>query len=575
MEECIITISNLSFSYPNGVNALKKINLKIKKGEYLVVMGANGAGKTTLSLCLNGIIPNVLEGDYEGEVYVEDMKTVEHRVYELAQKVGIALQDPETQIFSPTVKTEVAFGPENLGVPREEILRRIKYSLEVTRLVGMEERPPHQLSGGQKQRLALAAAIAMQPEVLVLDEPTSQLDPIGTVEVFNVVKSLNKEHNITIVMNEHKSDEIAMVADRLIILRQGEIIASGDPHDIFGDEELMNKAILKPPQVTELMYQLRKKVKIDKMPITVDEAEHFLRDLIERKVIKVKPKTNKKTEQKIDSNRDVVIECKGLWHVYPGGVEALRNINMKIYDNDFIGIIGQNGAGKTTLVKHFIGLLRPTKGSLYIFGEDSTKYTTAEISKSVGMALQNPDHQLFSNSLREEIEFGLKNLNIPEEEFEERVDEALSLVGLLDQKEEYPFKLPFGDRRKLTVAIVVAMKPKIIILDEPTTGQDHKGRYEIMEIAKKLHEKGHTIITVTHDMELVAKYTKRTIVMGVGEVLIDGPTNYVFSHPEILKKTYLKPPPLTQLSQRLQEFGFDPGNLTVEEFLEQIDFGGE
>jgi len=574
-EEPIIRISNLSFFYPNGVQALKNINLSINKGEYVVIMGENGAGKTTLTLCLNGIIPNVIEGDYEGEVYIEDMKTTEHRVYELAQKVGIALQNPETQIFSPTVKTEVAFGPENLGIPREEIFRRIEFALKVTRLTGFEERSPYQLSGGQKQRLALAAAIAMQPTILVLDEPTSQLDPIGTTEVFSVVKDLNQKYNMTIIMTEHKSDDIATFADRVIILKNGEVIADGDPHEIFGNQDLIKSASLKPPQVTELFYELRKRIPIEKIPITVDEAESLMRELLSQKKIRVKPRSKEKTiHSEIDTSREVVIETQGLGHIYPGDVVALRDINLKIYDNDFVAIIGQNGAGKTTLVKHFNGLLRPTKGKVLILGEDSSKFTIAELSKHVGMALQNPDHQLFEMSVYKELEFGLRNLKIPPEEIEKRIDDALSLVGLLEHKDDYPFNLPFGDRRKLTVAIVVAMKPRIIILDEPTTGQDYKGRYEIMEIAKKLHEKGHTIIVITHDMELVAKYAKRTIVLGNGQVLLDGPTNYVFSRPDILEKTYLKPPPLTQLSQRLSEFGFDPGNLVVEDILSQIEIGG-
>ncbi|MEM2896424.1 MAG: energy-coupling factor transporter ATPase [Candidatus Bathyarchaeia archaeon] len=564
----IIKIENLTYTYPRGITALKNLNLEVEKGEFLVIMGPNGAGKTTLCLTLNGIIPNSLGGEMAGRVSVCGMDTLEHRVYELAQKVGMIVQNPEAQLFMPDVISEVAFALENLEIPREDIIKRIEWALKITRLEGLEHRSPFELSGGQKQRVGIAAALAMKPEILVLDEPTSQLDPMGTSEVFSTVKELNEELGITIVMAEHKSEEVAEVADRILVLNEGEIIAEEEPRKIFEKKELLDKIYVKLPQVTELFHLLKRNgISLGIVPISLTEAYQEL-----SKLLKSQGEAPSKPLEKLraPSRALPAIETKDLWYVYPGNVLALKSINIKIYDGEFVGIVGQNGAGKTTLVKHFIGLLKPTKGKVLVEGVGTERLSVAELSRKVGLVLQNPDHQIFASSVESEVAFGPKNLKLSKDKVEERVGEALKLTGLEEYKNAHPLSLSWGDRQKVAVASILAMRPKILIFDEPTTGQDYLGRRQVMDLAKGLNEKGHTIIAISHDMELIAEYSKRTIVMGVGEVLLDGPTEYVFSNPEILEKTYLKPPQVTQLASRLTKYGIPRGVLTVDEMYHCI-----
>jgi len=570
MAEPIVSIENLSFTYPSGERkALDNINIMINKGEFVVVMGANGAGKTTLCLSLNGVIPSLINGTYEGKIIIDGLQTTKTPIYSLAQKIGITLQDPESQLLAPSVKSEIIFGPENLGIPREEILKRLAYALKVTRLEGKEAASPVQLSGGQKQRLALACAIAMQTGILILDEPTSQLDPIGTTEVFSVVKDLNKKFGITVIMTEHKSEEIADFADRVILLHEGKIMADGDPREVFRKEELFNESKVKLPQVCQLFHWINKHETTKELPVTLEEGVSALSKLFEEK--KIHEKKGHTISRALFSHSDkVVLETRELWHTYPPDVVALKNIDLKIYEGEFVALIGQNGSGKTTLVKHFVGLLKPTKGSVLVLGQDTKEKSAAELSRNIGLVLQNPDHQLFEQTADLEVAFGPKNLLLPKEEIDKRVDEALRLVGLEKMRTAYPFRLSFGDRRKLAVAAIYAMKPAVFILDEPTTGQDFQGRYDIVEIAKSLNEKGHTVIMITHDMELVTKYSGRTVVLGNGEVILDGPTHEVFEKPDVLQTTYLKPPQIGQMAQALHQFGVPEDVITVDEFKESL-----
>lgn len=336
--------------------------------------------------------------------------------------------------------------------------------------------------------------------------------------------------------------------------------------EVFAQVDLLEKTGVQVPQLATLGHRITPN---EPPPVTIEESKKQIVNLIDKKKLTPR-KLDRKTP--LTAQGDPVLECVDLTFMYPGfpPVTALRGVNLKIRKGEMVGIIGQNGSGKTTLVKQFLKLLKPTKGAVIFNGKDIKNFTTGQLSTSIGLVLQNPDEQLFTISCREEVEFGLRNLKLPEDEIKHRVDEALGFVGLLEQKEVFPFRLSFGDRRSLTVAAVIAMRPEVIILDEPTTAQDYLGRHRIAKLATKLNAAGHTIIMITHDMNLVTQYAHRTIVMGNGEVLLDGPTEKVFTEVDTLKKTFIKPPPISLLAKELEPYGVPREIMTVDSMVESL-----
>jgi len=567
-----VSVKNVTYTYPEqDAPAIRDVELDVKEGEYLVIMGPNGAGKTTLCLLLNGVIPSVLGGKMRGWAEVYGLDARRHHVYELAQYVGMVLQDPEAQLFTSNVRSEAAFAAENLGVPREEMIERIDWALEVVRLQDFADRAPTQLSGGQKQRLAIAAALVMRPSVMVLDEPTSQLDPIGAGEVFSVLHDLNQDVGITVVLTTHKSEHATRYADRIVVLDQGQIVAQGSPSEVFSEVELMDRIHVQVPAVTRVEWDLKEALGKDRFSVVLEDTQASLSGLLDKRGHTKQQAADHRPPPPTPPELDTpYIELKDVSFVYPGtDKKALDGVSLAVEKGEFVGIIGQNGAGKTTLVKHVIGLLKPTEGQVVVDGRDMVDETVERMAQWVGLVLQNPDEQLFAMSVAEEVAFGCTNLGLPEEEVAERVDHALEATGLEPFRDVYPFNLSFGDRRKLSVAAVVAMEPEVLIFDEPTTGQDHKGRRELADIGKRLNEMGRTVLMVTHDMDLIAEYTKRLIVMGEARVLMDGPTEEVFQQVEILAQTYISPPQVTQLALSLGEYGI-PGNILLVDDLYQV-----
>lgn len=568
-----ISIRKVTYTYPGqDTPALKDVTLEVQKGEYLVVMGRNGAGKTTLCLFLNGVIPNVLGGKMRGRTELMGLDTRRHHVYELAQHVGMVLQDPEAQLFTSNVRSEVAFAAENLGVPRDEMIERIEWALDVVRLKDFVERPPTQLSGGQKQRLAIGAALVMRPSVLVLDELTSQLDPIGAQVVFSVLRDLNQDLGMTVVVSTHKSEYAARYADRIVVLDQGQIVAQGTPSEVFSQVDLLDRICVQVPAVTRVEWGLKEAlVREDRFSVVLEDAQAALSKLFDERGVARQNVANSKPPAPVPQVPDKpYIVLKDVSFQYPGtDQKALDGVSISVGKGEFVGIVGQNGAGKTTLVKHIVGLLRPTAGQVIVGRKDIANESVEDMARTVGLVLQNPDAQLFAMTVAEEVAFGPTNLGLLEEEVAERVDRALAATGLEEFREVYPFNLSFGDRRKLSVAAVVSMEPEVLIFDEPTTGQDFKGRRDLADIAKRLNEMGRTVLMVTHDMDLIAEYTQRLIVMGDGRVLLDGPTAEVFQQVETLAKTFIAPPQVTQLAQSLAEYGVT-GNVLVADELYQV-----
>jgi energy-coupling factor transport system ATP-binding protein len=539
------------------------LNLKINQGEFVALMGENGAAKSTVCQMMNGIIPNSIGGRLTGEVLIHGINTKESGISELATKVGIVLEDPETQLFTTSVKAEVAFGPENLSLPPTEIEERIRWALDVVRLNGYEDRLPTSLSGGQKQRLAIAANIAMRPDILVLDEATSQLDPVGVEEVLSVVRELNQKYGMTILMATDASEMIARLMDRVIVLNEGCLVSDGTPRQIFSNADLFKKVMLRSPQVSQLATTLKNEGHpFAEFPITVPETVSGLQEMLKAtskaQVEEAKPVTGQST--------DAAIQVEHLNYVYqPLNVHAVRDVSFEIKQGEFVALIGQNGSGKTTVLKNLLGLLRPTEGRVIVAGQDTRTTAVSEMARHVGFVLQNPDQQLFAETVEEEVAYGPKNLKLEKGLVEKRVADALKLVGLEGKRQEFPPALPKGDRAKVVIASALALDPSIIILDEPTTGQDYRGCHQIMQIAKSLHEQGRTVVFVTHHMALVAEYAQRVIVLCGGQVLLDDVTEGVFARPEVVRKAYIIPPQITELGQTLPvELGLPHNPLTVQ-----------
>jgi energy-coupling factor transport system ATP-binding protein len=577
----LVKVDRVTFTYERGPTALKDVSFTINRGEVIAVMGANGAGKTTLCFHLNGVIPMVYAGTEKGRITVAGLDPWETPIIELSQHVSMVLQDPESQFVTNDVKSELAFGPANLAVPKDEILDRIDFASKVCGLEGLHERRPADLSGGQKQRVAFGAGLTMLPDLLVLDEPTSQLDPVGTAEVLDTLNGLTKEEDLSIVITSHKTEKVAEFADRVIVLNEGELVETGSPREVFSHVEKLDSVGVNPPQVTILCKRLADKIpgfegqyqRRGGIPITLDEAYDLLTDLLDQGFIKIDWKEPPQYEQ---PSEETVLETSDLVHVYEGRepVTALRGVDIDIKKGEIVSIIGQNGSGKTTLVKHFLGLLNATEGKVNALGNDVTKMTTGELAKTIQLILQNPDFQLFSISAEKEIRFGLENLKLPEEEIEKRVDDALKRANLEDKREIFPFRLSFGNRRQLAAAAGIAMGPDILILDEPTTAQDYRGRHRICQIAKDMQKEGKTILMISHDMELMATYAPRTIVLADGKKVADAPTREVFGMHDIMEQADITPPQISQLAEKLKDYGIKDLLLTVDEMVDVIERGG-
>ena len=552
-----ISIENLTFAYQGSERAaLQNIHGQIEDGSFIVVMGHGGAGKSTLCCSLNSLVPRFFRGEYRGRVLTKGEEVARHRVAEMSQHVGLVLQDFEAQLFSTNVELEMAFGPENHCLPREEIGRRIERYLRFTGLEKLRNREPSSLSGGQKQRLAIASVLALEPRVLVMDEPTTDLDPLGREEVLSVGKSIQEETRV-LLMVDHEP-ETAVTADQVWLMRDGQLVSNGPPSEILVDVAAMESCGVRTLPTVELFHSLD----WPGAPFTFEGAietiqKHHLAQRLEPKI---------RTVSSGYLRGFPVLRTEEVRYVYPTyRIEALRGIDLDIYEGEFIALLGQNGSGKTTLAKHFNGLLKPASGRVLVQNKSTTEYTHREMGHSVGYVFQNPDHQIFARTVAEEVGFGLKMQGEPPKTIEKRVAEALEVVGLQGYEEKVPFALTKGERQCVAVASVLAVQPRVIILDEPTTGLDYRHQRNMMEVLKRLNQTGHTIIIITHSMWVAAEYAARTIVMKNGGILSDGPTRAVFADEARLAEASLCPPLLVRLSNWL---GTEA--LTVEQMVKEL-----
>lgn len=537
--------------------ALKGVSVSVSEGEVVAVVGPTGAGKTTLCKVLSGIIPNIgAYDDFKGNVTVDGKSTLGKRVGEISRSCAMVFQDYESQLFRTTVELEVAFGPENLCLSRDEILKRVRRSLELVGLVGFEKRYSFALSGGQKQRLAIASMLALQPKVLILDEATSDLDPRGKREVYAVVRRLLDEGAIrSLVMVDHHLDKVAEFADRVVLMDSGRVVMEGGTEDVLSEVDLLRSLGLNPPEPAELFHDLGLRSK--PLPMTVEEALERMPAL---------RNFRKPSEEEVNS-REPAVEVEDLWFAYPGGDWVLKGVNLTVRSGEMVGLIGQNGSGKTTLAQTIMGILKPGRGRVRLFGKDVTSQDLMERAVTVGYVFQNPDYQIFTKSVYEEIAYGLRARGMGEEEVRKRVEEIARMVGLSALLDEDPFFLPKAHRQRVAVASVLALNPKVVILDEPSTGLSPGETRALMDLARELNRRGTTFIIITHEMWVVAEYCNRVVLMSDGNVVLDAPTRKAFSMGDFIRKYEIEPPAVTEISRRLLGTTY----LTVREFVESVE----
>jgi len=563
--EPVVRLRDLTFTYDPDVVALQDLYLDLHPGDILAVFGANGAGKSTLCYLLSGIIPNIYGGTRMGEVRVFGEDPWEHPIHHSARNRAIVLQDPETQLFMPTLEMELAFGPANFGVPREEIRERLGWALKTVGLGGLDRRNPKALSGGQKQRAALASALTILPGLLILDEPTSQLDPLGSTEVLEALKEVVAGRDLTTVITTHKVSEMEGLANQALVLHRGRVALQGTLEEVISQVDRLEEVGVQAPPLRQFFHLVLPGPESNSSDL--EGAAGRVRELVDGGRLEVVAPVG--TARRAPARPAApLLQVEEVTYAYPGNppVTALRDVSLKVAESEFLAILGQNGSGKTTLVKCMVGLLKPRQGRIVFRGEPIARMSVGQIATRIGMVLQNPDYQLFSVSSEAEIRFGLDNLGLDPREAGERTGEALRLLGLEEHRGVFPFRLSFGDRRKLAVAATVAMGPQVLILDEPTTAQDYRGRYLLADIARDLREReGRTIIMISHDMDLVARYAERVVLMLDGRIILDGPPEEVFDQVEVLARTYLKPPDPALLGRMLDDLGVPRGTLTPEQ----------
>jgi len=563
----IIEVEGLSYTYPNVESpALRGVDLTIDEGEFLLLTGPSGCGKTTFSRCLNGLIPHFYSGDLVGSVIVNGLDVREHATSELARNVGLIFQNPDNQIFALTVEKDVAFGLENLGIPKEQMMEDIDWALDATGIDHLRDRGTHELSGGQKQRLAIASILAMRPRILVLDEPTSFLDPIGAERTFKVLDALNKDHRITVILIEHRVDLAAKYVDKVVLFGDGRVMNLGSPENVFLRDET-RLAGVGIPKIVELTRKLRNRsMSIPETPLSPESFIQQINPLIQKAGAKFEKSLHPDLEGFAGEHRSSpLIRVEGLSFAYPSGVKALREVSLTIHKSEFLAIMGENGAGKTTLVKHLNGLLRPQEGRITFEDADIADLSVAALARKIGLVFQNPDDQLFSENVESEISFALDNFGFEKEVVEKRVGWSLNLLGIEKYRKSSPFILSGGERKRVALASVLAWDPDVVVLDEPTIGQDYRQKERLRHFLEQLRTQGKTIIIVTHDVEFVAECEPRIVLMAEGEIIGDGTTKEIMTDVEAMDRASVAPPMITKVFSKLSEYGLPGDVVDVDE----------
>ncbi|HEY80657.1 MAG TPA: ATP-binding cassette domain-containing protein [Caldilineae bacterium] len=507
----MITYDRFTYRYPDASEpVLRDLTLNIPEGAFVLVMGPSGAGKSTFLRTVNGLAPHFYGGVAGGKILVGGRNPVERAPRGMADLVGMVFQDPESSFVVDVVEDELAFAMENFGLSQDLMRKRVEEALDQLKIAHLRRRPVSLLSGGEKQRVAIAAALTMQPDILVLDEPTSQLDPQAAEEVLLALRQLNEDLGLTVLLSEHRLERVAHYADYILYWPGG-----GQP-PLFGEPA----AILRQTPLTPPLITLAKALGWEPMPLTIKQGRKFARALKDQLRPAPLPETTA-------NGHPPVIRVDNLWHSYPNRVEALRGVSLRVHAGEFVALMGRNGSGKTTLLKHLVGLLKPARGQVQVLGMDASRTPTEEITRAVAYLPQNPGRLLFTERVADELAFSRRAHGMPPDPEADRA--LLGRLGIAHLWERHPHDLSVGEQQRLALAAVLVTDPEVILLDEPTRGLDYVQKQELSTILRELRDAGKAILMATHDVELAAAATDRAALMAEGEIVVIGPSRRIMS----------------------------------------------
>lgn len=509
-----LVVENLTFRYRDRLGAaIHDLSFSAQRGEILLIAGASGCGKTTLIRCINGLIPRSYKGEIGGRILVHGEETAGWSLARISQKIGTVLQDPERQILGTKVRNEVAFGLENLGLPREEILNRIEEALAYLNISHLRDRDTFNLSGGEKQKVALAGVLAMRPSILLLDEPLASLDPASALETLHIVRRLADE-GMTVLMVEHRVEDVMKIRpDRVMFMSDGRIRYLGD---LDGLAQAVAYQEVKLPAAM-IMARAASDPPPAEMTILPSGAGAAS-----------------------EGEPEVLVRFENVTFGYEPEQEVLHGLSLDIRRGDVIAVLGPNGAGKTTFVKHAIGLLKPRSGRVLVDGRDTCAASVAQIAATLGYVFQSPSHMLFAPTVHEELAFGPRNLHHPPKQIEQEVKDALQIVNLVDHEQDPPLAMSFGQQKRVSIAAILAMRSRILVMDEPTAGQDYKNYLNFMDSILQMPG-FEAVLFITHDVDLAVIYANRIILVAEGRVRADGPPCEVLADLQLLEDCRLVP----------------------------------
>ena len=542
--DVIISFEDFGFQYTAQAEpTLWDINLQIRKGEKILIAGPSGCGKSTLAHCINGLVPSSYPGTATGSLKVGGKEAKELGLFGLSKIVGTVLQDSDGQFVGLTVAEDIAFALENDCIPTEQMHREVERIAELVDVAGVLNHAPHEISGGQKQRVGLGGVMVGQVDVLLFDEPLANLDPATGKQAIQLIDEIQKRTGCAVIIIEHRVEDVLYrPVDRIVVMGDGRIQYDGDPDTLLCTSLLQEKGIREPLYVTALKYA--------GVTLTKDSRPSYLPELklTEQQKAQVRSWFETQPPSSVPGEQEVLLRAVDLDFTYEGGHHALKGISATIHKGEMLSIVGTNGAGKSTFSKVVCGFEQQQRGTLTLNGTDLNTLSIKERADHIGYVMQNPNQMISKVKIFDEVALGLRNRGVAEEELSPRVEEALKVCGL------YPFRnwpvsaLSYGQKKRVTIASILVLRPEMILLDEPTAGQDLKHYTEIMDFLKDLNHQGVTVVLITHDMHLMLEYTPRAIVFNAGSIIADLPAAQVLTSPDIVEAAHLKETSLYHLA---------------------------